>query len=165
MTAPRESARTLASGSERRTWFGRLIRFILEPVYFWLDLRGPDGRPSHSKIFGTISFGLGIGLLFRLWTHFFSEAEAVLPTGGRAPHPAGELGFLLAFSFLVFVLPYSLRGLNLWAATRAGGATDVLRKAADREPERIRAQAEFDRTQAAIAERRAQGGGDYEASA
>ena len=156
--------RTLDEGGERRSWFGRLLRVFLEPVYFWLDLRGRDRRPSHTKIFGSVSFALGIGLLFRLWAHFFSEAEAVLPSGIRAPHPAGELGFLLAFSFLVFALPYGLRGLNLWAMTRGGGTADVLRKAAEREPDRIRAQAELERSVAAIAERRRQGGGDYEAS-
>lgn len=28
----------------------RLVSALLEPIYYWVDLKGPDGRPSHSKV-------------------------------------------------------------------------------------------------------------------
>lgn len=159
----RGSSETMAPGSEKRTWFGRLLRTFLEPIYYWLDLKsaGHDGvaRPSYIKVAGLTSFVLGSVLLVRLWSHYFYEAEV------GHDHPGqGELAFLLAFSFLVFLLPYGLKGLQVWAATRGGGTVDVMREAAIREPERLRAQAELEKTRADIAERRQKAGGDYEAT-
>ncbi len=156
----RESGGTLANGGEKRSWFGRLLRFFLEPVYYWLDLKsvGHDrvARPSYIKVAGLASFLLGCGLLVRLWGNYFQRIEAgkewIRPT-------TGELGFLLAFSFLIFLLPHGLKGLQVWAQTRGGSTLDVLHEAATREPERLRAQAELEKTRAAIAERRAQGDG------
>jgi hypothetical protein len=149
---------TLATGGEKRSPFGRLLRFFLEPAYYWIDLKGADGRPSHMKVVGLGSFAFFLGLLFRLWAHFFTEAE----NGG--PHSTGELAFLLSFSFLVALLPYGLKGLTVWAASRMAGAADVLAKAAEREPETLRARAELERTRAEIAGRREAGDGDYEAT-
>lgn len=153
----RTSSETLAPGGEKRSWFGRLLRAYLEPIYYWLDLKGADARPSFVKVAGMTSFALGAVLLVRLWSHYFHEAE------NRGGHPGqGELGFLLAFSFLVFLLPYGLKGLQVWAATRGGGTVDVMREAAIKEPERLRAQAELEKVRADIADRRAKGGDDYE---
>jgi len=158
----RPSGGTLTTGSEKRTWFGRLLRLFLEPIYYWLDLKsvGHDhiARPSYLKVAGLTSFVLGSILLIRLWTHYFYEAE-----GGHGEHPGqGELAFLLAFSFMVFLLPYGLKGLQVWAQTRGGGTVDVMREATIREPERLRAQAELEKVRADIEDRRAKGGGDYE---
>ena len=46
----------------------QLVGAVLEPTYFWLDLRGPDQRPSNSKVAylatlvvllaGVVTFGL-----------------------------------------------------------------------------------------------------------
>lgn len=148
---------------DRRTGFGRWIRRVVDPpvdyVFWRLDLRSPDGRPSYTKVFGAASFGFGVALLFRLWTYFLGQP------GGLAATPTGVLAFLLGFSFLVFALPYGLRGLTLWAATRAGGTAAALRTAAEAEPERLRAQADLERARAEIAARRAAGGDDYEATA
>ena len=151
---PRASAATLAHGAEKRTWFGRFLRVALEPAYYWLDLRGSDGRPSFTKVTGVTSFAFGIGLLFRLWAHFFGEHES---------HTGGELAFLLAFSFLVFCLPYGIAGLKTWSASRQlAGAAPALAAAAKADPERLRAQAVLDATRAKIAERRTAGGDDFE---
>lgn len=45
----------------------KMLALFMEPIYFWLDLKGPDGRPSHSKIaylvalvvalYGLLAFG------------------------------------------------------------------------------------------------------------
>lgn len=147
---------TMAAGGEKRSAFGRFLRWFLEPVYYWVDLKGPDRRPSFTKLVGLLSFVYGLVLLFRLWGHYFHRAD----NGG---HPGtGELGFLLAFSFLVFLLPYGIKGLSVWAATRGGGSLDLLKSVADREPERLTAQATLERARAEIGERRRQGGGDHE---
>jgi hypothetical protein len=148
----------MAPGGEKRTWFGRLLRFFLEPTYYWLDLKGADGRPSFMKVAGLTSFVLGAVLLVRLWAHYFHVAESTEHT----PPGQGELAFLLAFSFMVFLLPYGLKGLQVWAATRGGGTVDVMKEAAIREPDRLRAQAELEKVRADIADRRAKTGGDFE---
>lgn len=44
-------------GKDRKSKpLSRLLALLLEPVYYWLDLYGPDNRPSHSKVayFGTL---------------------------------------------------------------------------------------------------------------
>jgi hypothetical protein len=156
----RGSGATLADGGEKRSGFGRFLRYFLEPMYYWLDLKGADGRPSFIKVFGLISFALGAALLVRLWARYFQEAAA----GGVAHPGQGELAFLLAFSFMVFLLPYGLKGLQVWALTRSGGTIDVMREVAIREPEKLRAQAELEKVRADIASRRAQGDGDFEAT-
>lgn len=157
--APRGSTATLATNGEKRSWFGRALRWFLEPIYWWGDFKGADGRPSYFKLMGTASFIYGLVLLFRLWSHYFAEIE------GAKTHPGtGELAFLLAFSFLVFYLPYGIKGLALYAQSRGAGAADALTKAAEREPETLRAQAVLEQTRATIAERRAAADGDYEAT-
>lgn len=169
MTGPilerRDAARpsgpaTLANGAEKRTWFGRLLRLFLEPIYYWLNLKGPDGRPSYSKVMGTISFVFGMGLLFRLWSHYFAEAETV----GHAHPGMGELGFLLGFSSLVFGLPYGLKWLTTWSATQGMAAQATLHMASQHEAARIDAQANLEKVRADIADRRRAAGGDYEAT-
>lgn len=41
-----------------RTWGER---FLLEPVFFWLDLYGADGRPSHHKVLSAWGYFVGLG--------------------------------------------------------------------------------------------------------
>jgi hypothetical protein len=41
-----------------RTWGER---FFLEPIYYWLDLYGPDGRPSHHKVLTALGFLFALG--------------------------------------------------------------------------------------------------------
>lgn len=159
----RDSSPTIALGGEKRGYFGLFLRYFLEPLYYWLDLKsiGHDGiaRPSYIKISGLTSFLLGSLLLVRLWLHYFHEAEA----GKEWAHPGqGELAFLLSFSFMVFLLPYGLKGLQVWADTRGGGTVDVMREAAIREPDRLRAQAELEKVRADIEARRKATGGDFE---
>lgn len=40
-------------------------RFVMEPVYYWLDLYGPDGRPSHHKTLSAWGFFAALGV--ELW--------------------------------------------------------------------------------------------------
>ena len=152
----RSSLPTLGPGSEKRTVLGRALRVVLEPCFYWGDWRGADGRPSFTKVSGMLSFAFGVSLLLRLWSHWFRESA-------NGFHPgATELGFLLAFSFLVFCLPWGIKGLTVWGQTRAAGLADALAKAAEREPETVKARAELERVRAEIAARRKAGDDEYE---
>lgn len=44
----------------------RLLAAFIEPIVYWADLRGPDGRPSHSKVayFSTLIVALAGLILF-----------------------------------------------------------------------------------------------------
>ena len=57
----------------RRIHRGWGENFFLEPLYFWLDLYGPDGRPSHSKVLS--AWGFFLALAAELW--WASKAEAL----------------------------------------------------------------------------------------
>jgi CBS domain containing-hemolysin-like protein len=57
-----------AKGSRKEKPVAQLLALVFEPIVYWADLRGPDGRPSHSKIayfvglivalYGLVAFGL-----------------------------------------------------------------------------------------------------------
>lgn len=53
-----------------RTWGER---FFLEPLFYWLDLYGADGRPSHSKVLSAWGFYFALG--FEAW--WATQAEAL----------------------------------------------------------------------------------------
>ena len=38
---------------------------MMEPIYYWLDLYGPDGRPSHTKVLGAWGYFLALYQEFR----------------------------------------------------------------------------------------------------
>lgn len=45
--------------------FARLIGAVLEPLFYWLDLKGHDGRPSRSKV--SYAFTLFVMLFGIIW--------------------------------------------------------------------------------------------------
>lgn len=54
----------MSARPERRTHRG-LEKYLIEPVYFWLDLYGPDGRPSHHKVL--TAWGFFFALAGEVW--------------------------------------------------------------------------------------------------
>lgn len=52
----------------RNGWISRAIARILEPMYYWLDLTGPDGRPANSKVLSFIALVVILGGL--VWWGF-----------------------------------------------------------------------------------------------
>lgn len=73
-----------------------------------LDLRGADGRLSHTKTIETASWAFGL-----VWDTYFILKGA-------------PYSFLLAWTSLTFVAAYGLKGLGLWLKTRGGGTVDAL---------------------------------------
>lgn len=88
-----------------------LVSAVIEPLFYWTDLRGPDGRPSHSKV------AYFLTLLVGLWgLVLFARHE-------RAAHAAGvadvSWGFL-AYAALVFGLGLGKQTFNAILTFLAG---------------------------------------------
>lgn len=130
--AVREKVQRAAAGvlvdedAKRRTWWGRTCRYWLSPTLYWLDCLDEKRRPSHSKILATIAFLYGLH-----WTgRTLTTVIVVWLEQGKAP-PAWLFAFVLAFSSLVFALPYGLNGLKAWLVTRGGGTVQAFERAAE----------------------------------
>ena len=59
-------------GIERRYHRTFLERHTLEQIYFWFDLYGPDGRPSHTKSMTFLGFVVALGS--EVWWGFQMES-------------------------------------------------------------------------------------------
>lgn len=103
-------------GPEQLTYWGRAWRYVLAPVYYWLDLLDTERRPSHSKVTWTVAFGFGLGLLVFMVHLILADHDAPTPT---------ELAFILGFAALVFALAGGLDGYKAWLKTRGGGTVDA----------------------------------------
>lgn len=77
----------------------RLVAILLEPIYFWLDLYDPAGRPSHSKVayivtlgvmlVGVVAFGIREARGGGLSINFILFAAATMAYGlGRSAYNA-----------------------------------------------------------------------------
>jgi hypothetical protein len=81
---------------ERRP-IARLMSAVLEPVYFWADLKGQDGRPSLSKV------SYFLGLLVALWVLLLFAAHE------RAHDPVGVTDVPWGFiAYALVALAYAL---------------------------------------------------------
>jgi hypothetical protein len=132
----------LAIGVRRRRLVNRVLRSTTDPflewLFHWLDLNDRSGQPNHSKILSTFAFFLGCaGVVASSWYLLMHETTSV-----------ATFGFILAYSALVFSLPFGLAGFKVWASTKGGGTVEAEAQVATAEI-------------AAIAARRQQGG-DYE---
>lgn len=134
-------------GAEARTLWSQLCRYWLPPIYYFLDLNDRTGRPNHGKVLSTVAFFLGcVGIV--------AAGTGVLREDSIKGH-ASELAWILAYSALVFSLPFGLSGFKVWASTKGGGTTEALARIGVADLQ----------TSAEVAARRAQGGGDFEVTA
>lgn len=101
---------------EQLTWWGRLWRYVCAPIFYWLDLLGPDRRPSHSKVTWTVAFAVGISLLVYVTHEILADHDAPTST---------ELAFLLSYASLMLATAGGLDGFKTWAKTRGGGTVDA----------------------------------------
>jgi hypothetical protein len=62
------TAATLPTRKDR--WFARLVSAVLEPVWYWLDLYGPDDHPSNTKVLATIAILGGLVIILLLTISF-----------------------------------------------------------------------------------------------
>lgn len=106
-----------------RSYFGRLMRNTLDPVLDWayyrLDLNDAQGRPDHGKVFSTVAFIWGIGVLT-----LAGPEVAVLCRAGAAGCGLA-LSMYLAFAALVFAMAFGAQGFRIWAKYRGGGTTEA----------------------------------------
>jgi len=151
------------------------------------DHTAPTGerRARHSKVLATFAFFLGcFGMMLVAWWIFFvddapldpnqiaillqaaaagglvsGEVVPLLAAAGLRPEHGAELGFLLAFAFLVFAMPFGLAGYKAAAASRVGAAAATAVGVSSAAHSEARAEI----GSAAIAKRRTQGG-DFEIS-
>lgn len=126
-------------GPNRRGVWSRLLRYWLEPIYYWLDLRDRFGRPDHGKIFSTVAFLFGLVGLAIFSPVVMEMCRKAVPGCGMV------LAAFLAMMALVFAMAFGLAGYRVWAKNKGGGTEEALTTAINAE----------------IAARRAQGG-DYE---
>lgn len=101
--------RAAAEDQDRRSRWGRLLRWFLGPIYYHLDLRGADGRPSHAKL--TYTAALVVGLAGMVWIGKIDAADGDV-----------SWGFL---GYVVLVLAFALgkqvfNHLSLYLVSRFG---------------------------------------------
>lgn len=134
-----------SDGENRRGIWSRTLRYWLEPVYYWWDLRDYRGRPDHGKILSSVAFFFGLtGLAY------FGPIVAQMCRTAQAGC-ATALGFFLAYSVLVFAMAFGLAGFRAYVKYRGGGTAEGFTQIATTEA----------KLAAEIVERRKQGG-DYE---
>lgn len=61
--------------AERRVHRSWGERFFLEPIFFWIDLYGPDGRPSHHKVLSAFGFFFALGFEARWGQRMIAEGQ------------------------------------------------------------------------------------------
>lgn len=111
--------RKMRGRSERPV--ARFISAVLEPVYYWFDLKGVDNRPSHSKVAYFLGLLTALGILIVFAVHEEKHGEA-----GSAQDVS--LGFI---TFTCVVLAYALgkQVFNAFIATRLGDKLGDVMKA------------------------------------
>lgn len=55
-----------AAPSRRHRRLARLASAVLEPVWYWLDLFGPDDHPSNTKVLATAAILTGLAIILAL---------------------------------------------------------------------------------------------------
>ncbi len=108
--------------AEQRTLWGRLCRYWLDPVYYYLDLLDVKRRPSHSKVTWTVAFAFKIVLDVWSWL-------AVFRLRWLDPTPT-VLAFLLSSTTLTVAAAGGLDGFKAWLKTKGGGTVDAFRDVA-----------------------------------
>lgn len=98
----------------------RFLRWAIDPwmdwLAYWLDLKGRNGRPDHGKVLSTFAFFLGCTGIVASSSYLLIE---------KPSSPESMLAFILAYSALVFSLPFGLAGFKVWATTKGGGTVDA----------------------------------------
>jgi uncharacterized membrane protein YhaH (DUF805 family) len=99
----------------------KIFAFILEPIYFWCDLYGPDGRPSRSKVAYFITLMVVLAGLIRFGMQQVQRQAG--DTNGR------DLSWtFLAYVLLVLVYSLGPQAFNAFLSSRLGARLgDVLR--------------------------------------
>jgi len=130
---------------EKRGAVGALLRYVLTPVYYWLDLNGPDHRPQHNKVKTTLVLILATVFDVVLGLHLLANGES-------DPNFRTELAAVVGLTVFLVFASYGLAGLKIWAETKGGGTVDAVTHAMD-----VDAKAQAD-----VAARRAQADGSFE---
>lgn len=98
----------------------RLVGALLEPIYYWLDWKGPDGRPSRSKV----AYGITLFVLLSGVIWFGKHQSEHAPTGI-------EIGLTWPYvAYVLLVAAYSLgpHAFNAFLSTKLGdGLAQVMR--------------------------------------
>lgn len=102
--------------TEQRTWFTRLLRRVVDPLYYYLALNGGSGRPSQSKLLTLVGFG----------TTVYAAIILTQKVAGVAGGSALEIAAVCMMWPLIAALPHGLAGFRAWAESRGGGTADAL---------------------------------------
>jgi hypothetical protein len=148
------------TGAEQRSLLSQVVRYFLDPLVYYFNLQGSDGRPSHSKIFGAIAFFFGLPMIWLMFqTHVEGKQAAMklAQLGIAAPTNGAELTFIISFTTLVFGAPFGLAFYRIYLSSKTATAqAQALGQAA---VAGAQASAEISR---AVTERRQLGEGEYE---
>src|SRR5690349_765509 len=95
------------SPANKRGPVGSILRLVLGPVFYWLDLYDyRSGKPDHWKVLATVGYLFGLVLIALVTRHAFSVHDGDVPTF--------ELAWIGGYSALVFLVPYGMKGIKLW---------------------------------------------------
>jgi len=96
------------NGKRSERPIARMLALILEPLLYWLDAYGADGRPSHRKVTHLITLGL---MLFGVWSFGGAEIE----------HSQGQLSlYFVLFASLVMAFALGPAAYNAFLNKLAG---------------------------------------------
>lgn len=101
----------MSDGEEKRGLVGRFLRWVLVPVYYYLDLNGPDGKPQHNKVKTTGVLIVVTAIVLRLAWHIMGDLDT-------DPHAIPELTTLTTLCVFIVCASYGLAGLRIWADTK-----------------------------------------------
>jgi hypothetical protein len=111
-----------------RTLLSRILRYWLDPVYYYLDLLDNQRRPSHSKVTWTVVFIIAMILWVFLTTILVRHAiRHNLPLSGK------ELAFLLAYAVAMISTAGGLDGWKSYLKSKGGGTVEAFQAAVSEE--------------------------------
>lgn len=106
---------------ERRTWWGRFVRYWSAPIFWLADITDGSGKPVHSKVLSTLVILILLPttiLLGRAIADNVATASGVVVTG------------FVAVMVLEVAASFGPRMMELYLKTRGGGSLDALTEAA-----------------------------------
>jgi hypothetical protein len=56
-------------------FLARLVSAVVEPVWYWLNLFGPDGRPSNSKVIATAAHLGSLVMLLSMGVRYAAQGK------------------------------------------------------------------------------------------
>jgi|SRR6185295_10074809 len=122
--------------NKKRSWFSRVLRYWLKPIYYFLNLYEPKGQPSLSRI---MLLGGFIHALVTLSIITFKVFNSV-PEGQFRPAVSVAYIFLSA---LVYSLIFGYRGYRTWLDSKGTGLADSLTAEVNKLPDVMKVEGDY----------------------